>query len=91
MLEEIGLFLSLWGVVFGLAGAWLTAQPEMRLRRYGFIAWLINGPALTLSLVGIAAGWWGGLGAWALAGLNVIYLYTAYVGYQMNSARVWRV
>lgn len=81
-LELIGLFLSIWATVFGLGGAWYTAQAEQKKRHFGFMLWLINSPGMVLSLIGIAAGWWTGLGAWVLVPLNIVYLYTAYVGYR---------
>lgn len=83
-LEAVGVFLSIMGVILGLGGAWYTAQKTQKQRRFGFLLWLINSPMIVLSLFGIAQGWWTGLGAYILVVLNMMYFYTAYVGYASN-------
>lgn len=81
-LELVGIALSIWGSVFGLCGAWYTAQYSRDSRHLGFTFWLFNSPAIVLSLVGIGAGWWTGLSAYVFVPLNAIYWYTAYVGFK---------
>lgn len=88
MLEILGIALSIWATIFGLGGAVYTAQASQKARNFGFKLWLINSPGMVLSLIGIAAGWWTGLSAWALVPLNIVYLYTAYIGFKTTSVTI---
>jgi len=77
----IGNILAIIGSVLGLIGAWGTSSKDRRLRHFGFTCWVINSPALVLSMIGIALGWWKGITIIPLIVLNLIYWGTAARGF----------
>ena len=77
----LGIILAIGGSVLGLIGAWGTSSADLKMRHLGFTCWVINNPALVLSMIGIALGWWKGITIIPLIVLNLIYWGTAARGF----------
>jgi hypothetical protein len=81
-LSYTGIIIAVTGSVLGIAGAWMMASKDIKVRHFGFTCWLLNSPLIVISLIGIAMGIWEGINAWVFVPLNVIYWGTAVKGWR---------
>lgn len=74
LVTVIGVVTAVVGTTLGLVGAWLTSAADQPTRHRGFACWLVNSPALCISLACY--------GAWLLIPLNLAYFVTAWRGWR---------